>query len=111
MRAMTTQTKSATSPTNGNSKSDQVRALLQAGVAPGQVAKQVGCSRNLVYMIKAGGTASGKPHTNTTEQPVTKGIDADIDRIVSAIRQNQRETEALRGGLPRVQQIVADLLR
>ena len=62
-------------------------------------------------MIKAGGTASGKPHTNTTVQPVTKGIDADIDRIVSAIRQNQRETEALRDGLTRIQQIVADLLR
>ena len=108
---MSTQTKPATSPTNGNSKSDQVRALLQAGVAPGQIAKQVGCSRNLVYMIKASGPTSGKPRTITTVKPITGGIDADIDRIVRAIRQDHRETEALRDGLKRIQQIVDDLLR
>jgi hypothetical protein len=108
---MTTQTKPETSSANSNSKSDQVRALLQAGVAPGQIAKQVGCSRNLVYMIKAEGTASGKLVASTTVKPITGGFDADVDRIVRAIRQDQRETEALRDGLTRIQQIVAELLR
>lgn len=110
MLPMTTQTKPAT-PANSNSKSGQVRALLRAGVAPGQIAKQVGCSRNLVYMIKAEGTASVVLVASTTVKPITGGIDADIDRIVRAIRQDQRETEALRDGLTRIHQIVAALLR
>ena len=40
---------------DGNSKSDQVRALLAKGMSAGDIAKKVGCSTNLVYVVKSTG--------------------------------------------------------
>ena len=109
---MTTDTEPA--PAATTSKSDQVRALLQAGVAPGQIAKQVGCSRNLVYSIKAGGTGGKKrPTARAVTEPsaAAAGIDGDLDHIIRVVQQSQRETAALRDGLMRIADIVDELLR
>lgn len=104
------------------SKSDRVRALLKEGISPGDIAKQVGCSRNLVYIIKSGmksgvkstaaksgGARSVGRKGNTA--PAAAGFGASLDGIVRAVQQSQRDTAAMRDGLTRIQQIVAQLLQ
>src|SRR5262245_29759864 len=44
----------------GSSKSDQVRALLATGMSAPDIAKKVGCSTNLVYVIKSTMKSKGK---------------------------------------------------
>ena len=43
----------AGSKASGESKSDQVRALITTGMAAADIAKKVGCSVPLVYMMKS----------------------------------------------------------
>src|SRR5687767_15511713 len=51
---------------DGNSKSSQVRALLATGMSAADIAKKVGCSTNLVYVVKStSGGAKGKRANGT----------------------------------------------
>lgn len=113
---MTTQTKPATSSANSNSKSDQARALLQAGVAPGQIAKQVGCSRNLVYMIKAEGGSRkrgpGRPAKTGGKRKASASISsaAGIEGILAAVKGAEQERAKMLAALQKIHVVLADVL-
>src|SRR5262245_41125818 len=50
---------------DGSSKSNQVRALLAKGMSAGDIAKKVGCSTNLVYVVKSIGRSKGNRASGT----------------------------------------------
>jgi hypothetical protein len=109
---MMSQSESAVPGSPIASKSDQVRALLQQGVAPGQIAEQVGCSRNLVYSIRGGaGAGAPRPPRHVGEPAAAVAPGPDFGSILAAIRQSQQQTATLRDGLLRIQAIVDELLR
>src|SRR6188474_1238499 len=55
---------------DGNSKSDQVRALLAKGMSAGDIAKKVGCSTNLVYVVKSTGGGDVRPRADSKSAQV-----------------------------------------
>jgi transposase len=65
---------------DGNSKSDQVRALLAKGMSAGDIAKKVGCSTNLVYVVKSTGGGGVWPRADSKSAQVrallATGMDA-----------------------------------
>jgi len=65
---------------DGNSKSDQVRALLAKGMSAGDIAKKVGCSTNLVYVVKSTGGDGVWPRADSKSAQVrallATGMDA-----------------------------------
>jgi hypothetical protein len=94
-------------PFDTRSRSDQVRAPLQAGVAPAQIAEQVGCSSNLVYPTRSAAARADEP----TRLPAPhRTPPAGIDAIIAAVRRSQEQTDALRDGLLRIRAIVDELL-
>jgi len=111
MRCMTTQSEPPSSAADVGSKSDRGRALLHLGVAPGQIARQVGCSRNLVYAIRSAAARTGEPTARPAPQPTPPaGIDADIQAILAAVRRSEEQNAALREGLLRIRAIADGLL-
>jgi hypothetical protein len=100
---------------NTNSKSDQIRTLLASGVAPADIAEQVGCSRNLVYVIrsKQGGPKKRKAPRKTAPKPKSAGrSNGSIDRVeqfLASVKDLEREREELRGVLDSIRQLVSRL--
>lgn len=89
------------------SKSDQVRAMLANGVKPGEIAKKVGCSRNLVYLIKNAGAGSGKQMMwREKSQATRQTADTDVDDIVAAVQSCGRDVVRMRAALEDMRAIV-----
>ena len=92
--------------TPGSSKSDHVRALLATGMNATDIAKKVGCSTNLVYVVKShmGNRGPGRPRK--TAAPSMDGLQS----IVAAVKNTERERTQLRGALEKIQAVLADAL-
>ena len=101
--------KKAGSKTNGSSKSDQVRALLATGMSATDIAKRVGCSIPLVYMMKSSMGRTGKRGPGRPRSVSTPGMNG-LEGIVAAVKNNERERAQLRGALERIQGIIGEAL-
>jgi hypothetical protein len=99
----------------GNSKSDQVRALLATGMSAADIAKKVGCSTPLVYTIKSsmkrGGGGGGAKRGPGRPPKAASSSMGGIDGILDAVKNSERERVQLRGALERIQTLVADALQ
>ena len=98
---------------DGNSKSDQVRALLAKGMSAGDIAKKVGCSTNLVYVVKSTGGAKGmraaKRRAPNRQRIASKNLNG-IDGILAVVQSAERERAQLRAALEKIQAVLADAL-
>ena len=94
---------------SGSSKSDQVRALLATGMSATDIAKKVGCSVPLVYMMKAAMSRGGKRGPGRPRQVSAAGMDG-LATIVAAVKNTERERTQLRGALERIQGIIGEAL-
>jgi len=99
----------AGSRTTGSSKSDQVRALLATGMSAADIAKKVGCSMPLVYIIKSSMGKAGKRGPGRPRKVSTSGMDG-LEGIVAAVKNTERERTQLRGALEKIQAVLADAL-
>lgn len=100
---------------NNGSKSDQIRTLLSSGMAPADIAKEVGCSRNLVYVVKAkqGGTKKGQARSTTApKSKVTgrsNGSNDLVEQFLGSMKELQRERDELRGVVDKIRQLLNGL--
>ena len=94
---------------SGSSKSDQVRALLATGMSAADIAKKVGCSQPLVYIIKSQMGKSGKRSPGRPRKSATPSMDG-LEGIVAAVKNTERERTQLRGALEKIQAVLADAL-
>ena len=99
----------AGSKATGSSKSDQVRALLATGMSATDIAKKVGCSMPLVYIIKSQMGKAGKRGPGRPSKTAAPRMDS-IESIVAAVKNSERERAQMRGALERIQGILADAL-
>lgn len=101
-------------PSSPDSKSAQIRALLDKGMSAGAIAKQVGCSRNLVYVVKSNsrGSASKPAGRRGPGLPgkANAGAAIGLEGIVAAVKGAEREREAMRAALLRIQEVVGQAL-
>lgn len=92
-----------------NSKSDQIRALLNTGVAPVDIAKKAGSSLPLAYQVRGASkrkkTAKG---SRTRRSKVTPPASA--ASVLAAVQQVERDRERMRTAPERMHAIVADAL-
>jgi len=98
---------------SGNSKSAQVRDLLAAGMKPTDIAKNVGCSTNLVYVVKsnAGGPNAGGSKRRGPGRPAKEDAAVDgLAGILAAVKNGERDRAAMRTALERIQSVIADAL-
>jgi hypothetical protein len=99
-----------------DSKSGQVRELLATGMSAADIAKKVGCTRGLVYVIKStsrkktGGAAKrgpGRPRKVASKsQPGMDGLAGILDMV----KNGERERAQLRAAIERIQALVTDAL-
>jgi len=99
-----------------SSKSGKVRALLATGMSPMDIAKKVGCTPGLVYVVKSKmGSTGGAPKRGPGRPRKVagsaggSGLDG-IAGIVEAVRTADRERNQLRGVLEKLQAVIADAL-
>ena len=99
----------AGSRATGSSKSDQVRALLGTGMSATDIAKKVGCTVNLVYVIKSKMGQAGKRGPASPRKVSMSGMD-DLQGIVAAVKNTERERAQMRAALEKIQAVLADAL-
>jgi len=87
----------------GASKSARVRELLESGMSTAQIVKRVGCSPNLVYVVKS--NSGGKPRRNA--QPTTRGTTLDVDAALRSFKELEAERDRLRATVEKVNRILA----
>ena len=95
---------------DASSKSSQVRELLKTGMTAAEIAKRVGCTTGLVYVIKSkSGTAAkrrpGRPR-KATGSPSADGLDG----ILAAVKDSQRNRAAMLAALEKIQSVIAAVL-
>ena len=97
-----------------SSKSGKVRELLAAGMSPMDIAKKVGCTPGLVYIIKgkmkAGGGAAKRGPGRPRKVAAASSSLVGISGILDAVRNAERERTSLRAVLERLQIVIADAL-
>lgn len=97
-----------------SSKSGQIRELLGSGMSAGDIAKKLGCTPALVYNVKArlgggGGKKRGPGRPPKAKASTGGGLDG-LGGILEAVRNTEREREALRGALEKIQALVSAAL-
>jgi len=97
-----------------NSKSSQVRALLATGMSVAEIAKKVGCTPNLVYVVKAKAKAGGGGKKRGPGRPrktlsAAAGL-ASLDGILDVVKNSERERTQLRMALERIQAVIDSAL-
>ncbi|MCA8968393.1 MAG: helix-turn-helix domain-containing protein [Planctomycetes bacterium] len=99
-------------------KSDQIRELLSTGMSDADIAKKVGCSRNLVYIVKskAGKTGGkrrgpGRPKGSTSKASRNVNVSAgSLDDLLSGVRSIQAERDQLRKALENIRDVLNRVL-
>ncbi len=91
-----------------SSKSRRIRALLATGMTAAEIAKKVGCSTPLVYMIKSsiGLTGTRGPRRPRDAAPSMDGL----ENILAHVKNSERERSQMRGALERIQSVIAGAL-
>ena len=100
---------------NSGSKSEQIRTLLATGVAPAEIAEKVGCSRNLVYVVKAKQGGGKKTRARRATAPKfksasrTSGSDDLVEKFLASVKELERERDELRGVLDKIRRLLSGL--
>lgn len=92
-------------------------SLLGSGMSAADIAKQVDCSVNLVYVVKSvgkGGRARAPREAATPESERGRmrpsfGANGMLDSIIAALREGERERDRYRRALEQVRAIVESL--
>jgi hypothetical protein len=98
-----------------SSKSGKVRALLATGMGPMDIAKKVGCTPGLVYVIKSKRKAGGSPRRGpgrprkVASSPSGSGLDG-IAGILDVVKNAERQRTQMRAALEKIQTVIADAL-
>jgi transposase-like protein len=87
-----------------------VRALLATGMSVAEIAKKVGCTPGLVYVVKStmnkkGTRGPGRPRKGRA----SAGLDG-LAGILDSVKNAERERTQLRAALEKVQALLADAL-
>lgn len=87
-----------------------MRDLLATGMSVADIAKKVGCTPNLVYVInahaKAGKRGPGRP---PKVKAAASGLDG-LAGILDAVKNRDRQRVQLRAALEKIQAVLADAL-
>ncbi len=102
---------------DGASKSEQIRQLLDSGLGSAAIAKRVGCSVNLVYAVRSqgGSRAKRKPgrparaKTTTSTASTAKSLQGGFESLAAGLQQLQRERNAMRAALDKIQRVLGEL--
>jgi len=95
---------------NGDSKSDQVRALLATGMSAADIAKKVGCTTGLVYVIKSKMGKSGKRGPGRAAKVGSRSSLDGLAGILDSVKNAERERAQLRAALEKIQALLASAL-
>jgi hypothetical protein len=98
---------------SGISKSAQVRALLAADMKPADIAKEVGCSMNLVYVVKSnsgGDTARKRRGPGRAPKVAANTGMHGLEGIVAAVKNSERERAAMRAALEKIRLLASSAL-
>lgn len=94
------------------SKSAQIRALLGTGMSPADIAKKVGCSTNLVYVVKSTDGAPKRSRRRGPGRQMKATVSTNgLDGILAMVRNTERDREAMRTALVRIRDLIAEALR
>ena len=96
---------------DANSTSGKIRNLLGSGMAPGDIAKKLGCSASLVYNVKAR-VAGGKTKRGPGRPPkaATGGSLDGLSSILDMVKRNEAERTRLLGVLTKMAALVREAL-
>jgi hypothetical protein len=100
---------------DAKSKSGQVRELLATGMSAADIAKKVGCTRGLVYVIKStsrnkgGATKRGPGRRRKVASKGKPSMDG-LAGILDMVKNGERERAQLRAAIERIQALVTDAL-
>jgi hypothetical protein len=98
---------------DANSTSGKIRNLLGSGMAPGDIAKELGCSASLVYNVKArlaGGKAKRVPGRPPKAKATAGGSLDGISGILEMVKRNEAERARLLGALTKMAALVREAL-
>ena len=98
---------------DANSTSGKIRNLLGSGMAPGDIAKELGCSASLVYNVKArlaGGKAKRGPGRPPKAKAAAGGSLDGISGILEMVKRNEAERARLVGALTTMAALVREAL-
>jgi hypothetical protein len=106
-------------PVDPNSTSGKIRTLLATGMAPGDIAKKLGCPPTLVYAVKAreagGGRSKRKKSGRGPGRPpkakaASTGTMDGLSGILDMVKRNEAERARLLGALEKVAAAVREAL-
>lgn len=87
--------------------------MLTTGKSASDIAKEVGCSTNLVYVVKSNRKAGATKPTQRRgpgRQPKAAVGAGGLDGILAAVKNSERDREAMRAALQRIQSVIAAAL-
>lgn len=115
--ANTSSTPTRGRPVDPNSTSGKIRTLLGTGMAPGDIAKKLGCKPGLVYGVKAsmaGGRNRKKSGRGPGRPPKAKaastGTMDNLSSILDMVKRNEAERTRLLSALQKVAAAVREAL-
>jgi hypothetical protein len=95
---------------NGSSKSGQVRELLKTGMSAAEIAKKVGCTTGLVYVVKSSSGMAGKRGPGRPRRAASGTSLNGLAGIVDAVKNSERERARMQAALVKIQAVIADAL-
>ena len=101
-------------------KSERIRDLLKTGMKDSDIAKKVGCSRNLVYVVKskskgpkkpgaakkAGKPTRGRPRGRPRGKSVAASAGTGLEGLVAGVRSLEAERDELKKTLTRIRDLL-----
>jgi transposase-like protein len=97
---------------DASSTSGKIRTLLGTGMAPGDIARKLGCSPALVYNVRARQAGGGRGRSAGGRRTATRTpAKADgLDGILAAVKNSEAERLQLRAALEKVAAVLRDAL-
>lgn len=102
-------------PTNPNSKSGKIRALLKSDLTVAQIAKKTGATVALVYNVKAKASGAKKKRPSAGKKrgpgrpPKAKNMDA-LGGILAAVQSAEKDRVRMRAALEKISAIIQNAL-
>jgi len=96
---------------SGQSKSARVRELLGDGLSAPQIAERIGCSTNLVYVVKSNAKSANK-HSKRGQggNPARASSTTNLDEAIAGLQAIANERDHLARTLERVKELLDGLV-